>query len=80
MDEKKYLDYLLKLIRNEKHQIKKLSIGIELLADELADEIESIRLYNRDLSSGIIINYSDLRIHDKLHKLLDTHKELTFKK
>lgn len=37
MDEKKYLDYLLKLIRNEKHQIKKLSIGIELLAGASMD-------------------------------------------
>lgn len=55
MDEKRYLDYLLKLIRIEKHDIKKLAIDVEKYADEIVDELEIIRTYNQDLTSDTIV-------------------------
>lgn len=56
IEQKRYLDYLLKLIRIEKHEIKRLSIGIDI--DEIADELEVIRTYNKNLSSDTIVNHN----------------------
>ncbi|XQY92382.1 hypothetical protein ACNRWW_02765 [Metabacillus sp. HB246100] len=80
MEQKRYLDYLLKLIRNEKHDIRKLSIDIEKYADEIADELEIIRSYNKDLTSDSIVDHRRIRIYIKMQRLLDVHQELCFKK
>ncbi|APH06330.1 hypothetical protein [Bacillus weihaiensis] len=80
MEQNRYLEYLLKLIRIEKHDIKKLSIDIEIYADEIADELETIRTYNIDLTSDTIVDHNRIRIYEKMQRLLDSHQEISFKK
>lgn len=80
MEEKRYLDYLNKLIKKENYDITKLSIDVEIFASDVIEEIEIIKRCNEDQTRDIITYHSSVRIQEKLQKLFNAYHMLNFKK
>ncbi|MBU8880627.1 hypothetical protein BGM26_16860 [Bacillus sp. FJAT-29790] len=76
----RYLNYLIKQIRDEKHFIIKDSENVSILVDELIEELQNMKKSSENTTSEIITHHSNTRIQEKLHKLFFQQQEINFRK